>query len=61
MENFTPVASIVGGLLIGCSAVLMLGLIGRIAGISGIFFSAMNFGENRDGKWRWWFLIGLFS
>ena len=59
MENFTPVSAILGGLLIGCSAVLMLGLIGRIAGISGILFGAMDYGQNRDNSWRWWFLIGL--
>ena len=59
MDNFTPVSAIVGGLLIGCSAVLMLGLIGRIAGISGILFGAMDYGQNPDNSWRWWFLIGL--
>ena len=59
MENFTPVPAIIGGLLIGCSAVLMMGLIGRIAGVSGILFGALDYGENRDGTWRWWFLFGL--
>lgn len=36
MTEFTPVASFLGGMLIGLSAVLMLLLEGRIAGISGI-------------------------
>lgn len=36
MTEFTPVASIIGGALIGLSAVLLLALEGRIAGISGI-------------------------
>lgn len=36
MTEFTPVASFIGGMLIGLSAVLMLALEGRIAGISGI-------------------------
>ena len=36
MTEFTPLASFIGGTLIGLSAVLMLLLEGRIAGISGI-------------------------
>ncbi|TCT06919.1 YeeE/YedE family protein [Aquabacter spiritensis] len=36
VTDFTPVASFAGGVLIGLSAVLMLLLEGRIAGISGI-------------------------
>ncbi len=37
MENFTPIASTIGGLLIGLGAAVMLMFNGRIAGISGIF------------------------
>ncbi|OYX13464.1 MAG: hypothetical protein B7Z15_07175 [Rhizobiales bacterium 32-66-8] len=36
MTEFTPIASLIGGMMIGLSAVLMLLLEGRIAGISGI-------------------------
>lgn len=36
MTDFTPVASFIGGALIGLSAVLLLLAEGRIAGISGI-------------------------
>lgn len=36
MTEFTPVASLLGGILIGISAVLLMALEGRIAGISGI-------------------------
>ncbi len=36
MTEFTPIASLVGGTLIGLSAALLLLLEGRIAGISGI-------------------------
>ena len=36
MEDFTPVASTVGGALIGASAALILLFHGRLAGISGI-------------------------
>jgi uncharacterized membrane protein YedE/YeeE len=36
MTEFTPVASLIGGVLIGLSAVLLMAWEGRIAGISGI-------------------------
>lgn len=36
MTEFTPMASLFGGILIGLSAVLLMALEGRIAGISGI-------------------------
>jgi len=36
MTEFTPLASLVGGALIGLSAVLLMAWEGRIAGISGI-------------------------
>jgi len=36
MTEFTPYLSLIGGALIGLSAVILLGLNGRIAGISGI-------------------------
>jgi uncharacterized protein len=36
MTEFTPIASTIGGVLIGLSAVLLMAWEGRIAGISGI-------------------------
>lgn len=36
MTDFTPIASTIGGVLIGLSAVLLMAWDGRIAGISGI-------------------------
>ncbi|MFT0891690.1 YeeE/YedE family protein [Pseudochelatococcus sp. G4_1912] len=36
MTTFTPLASLIGGAIIGFSAVLLMALEGRIAGISGI-------------------------
>ena len=36
MSEFTPIASLLGGLMIGASAVLLMASNGRIAGISGI-------------------------
>ncbi len=34
--SFTPIASLVGGALIGLAALLMMASVGRIAGVSGI-------------------------
>lgn len=39
--EFTPLASLAGGALIGASAVLLLAVSGRIAGISGIIGRAL--------------------
>src|SRR5712672_2621280 len=36
VTSFTPVASTIGGALIGLSAVMLMALTGRIAGVSGI-------------------------
>ena len=36
MTEFTPISALIGGSLIGLSAVMMMALSGRIAGISGI-------------------------
>lgn len=60
MENFTPVASTLGGVLIGLSASMMLLLHGRITGISGIFSGLL---ERRAGDllWRALFVLGLVA
>lgn len=58
MEHFTPIASTVGGVLIGLSATLLLLFNGRIAGISGIFWGALSTREP-DRGWRWAFIAGL--
>lgn len=56
---FTPVSALIGGALIGISASMMLGLNGRVAGISGILGGAL---RPRSGEWGWRaaFLGGLF-
>jgi len=56
MTDFTPLSAMLGGLLIGLSAALLLWFNGRIAGISGIVNGALGGGER---GWRWWFLAGL--
>ncbi len=60
MENFTPVSASIGGALIGLSAVLLMGLNGRIAGISGLLSGAF-FAERGEQAWRIWFLLGLIG
>lgn len=58
MDTFTPVSSTIGGLLIGLSATILLLFNGRIAGISGIFASAL-FPKGDREHWRWAFVGGL--
>ncbi|MBX3272660.1 MAG: YeeE/YedE family protein [Sandaracinaceae bacterium] len=59
MDHFTPLASTVGGLLIGLSATMLLLFNGRIAGISGILAGAV--APSGDAGWRWAFLGGLVA
>jgi len=51
MENFTPVASLIGGMFIGLSASVMLLFSGKIAGISGIVGGILSPAQN-DTQWR---------
>ena len=57
---FTPFPSLVGGILIGLSAVLVMALFGRIAGISGITTGALP-GRRDDWTWRLAFIAGLVA
>jgi len=60
MHDFTPVASLIGGVLIGLSAAGILLLQGKIAGISGIFAGVLRPARG-DTLWKAAFLVGLFS
>ncbi len=60
MENFTPVASLVGGVLIGLAGAAMLFFNARIAGISGIYGGLLN-AKKGDTLWRAVFIAGLLS
>ncbi|MBU2885583.1 YeeE/YedE family protein [Gilvimarinus agarilyticus] len=55
MTQFIP--ALLGGLLIGASAVGLLYWLGRIAGVSGILWGALS--SARDTLWRWLFVAGL--
>ena len=58
MVNFTPISAAIGGGLIGLSAVLLMLLTGRIAGISGILGGLLDF-RSEDKEWRIAFIAGL--
>lgn len=60
MAPFDPFTAALGGALIGLAAVLLLLLIGRIAGISGIFAELIAPGGRNRG-WRLAFLAGLIA
>lgn len=60
MHNFTPLAALIGGILIGLSASAMLLLEGRIAGISGICAGVLNPAKG-DTAWKSSFLAGLLA
>jgi uncharacterized membrane protein YedE/YeeE len=54
----TVTSAIIGGLLIGLAATLLLWSIGRIAGISGIFYGVAT-APRGDRAWRIAFLAGM--
>ena len=58
MANFTPISAAIGGGLIGLSAVLLMLLTGRIAGISGILGRLLDWRAD-DKDWRIAFIAGL--
>src|SRR5262245_49991410 len=60
MNNFTPFASLAGGILIGISAAAILLFNGKIAGVSGILAGVVQ-PVKSDTTWRLCFLLGLFA
>ena len=59
--DFTPWASLIGGILIGLSAVMVMLLFGRIAGIAGISRGALGISGAGDWSWRIAFIAGLIA
>jgi len=64
--EFTPWMSLTGGMLIGLSAVMVMALFGRIAGISGITRGALGLvlpskAAAAEVGWRVAFVLGLFA
>lgn len=62
-QEFTPIASLSGGAILGLSAVLLITFKGRIAGVSGIVGALMQFKNTPEDHylWRILFLLGLIS
>jgi uncharacterized protein len=58
MTHFTPWQSLIGGLLIGFSTLLLIRWLGKVAGISGIV-GQLWAGNASDKAWRLAFVIGL--
>lgn len=63
-SEFTPYSSLIGGLLIGIAATLLLLALGRIAGVAGIvagLFAGFLPGQGQEWHWRIAFVIGLIA
>jgi uncharacterized membrane protein YedE/YeeE len=60
MADFDWTSALLGGALIGLSATLLMLLLGRIAGISGIVAGAVD-GPAVDKPWRLAFIAGLVA
>lgn len=60
MNNFTPISAAIGGGLIGLSALLLMLLNGRIAGITGVFAGLID-PVTTDRSWRATFVVGLIG
>jgi uncharacterized protein len=60
MHDFTPVASLIGGVLIGLASVWLLAANGRIAGVSGILHGLFAQPPG-DRLWRLFFILGLVT
>lgn len=59
--EFTPIASAVGGALIGCAAVLLMLMGGRIAGISGMLSRVLVPGHESKPLQALAFVVGLIA
>ena len=59
MTEFTPVEAIVGGLLIGLGAVMMMAMLGRVAGVSGILGGVLFPSSPAGWSWRALFIVGM--
>ena len=58
--EFTPIPSLIGGVLIGLATGLALLFNGKIAGISGVMGRILR-STPGDALWRVWFVVGLVA
>ncbi len=59
MSSFDWSSALIGGVLIGVSSTLLLLLLGRVAGISGMMHVLVAPRPSESSTWRWIFLAGL--
>lgn len=59
ITEFTPFAGLLGGVLIGLSAVLLMAAHGRILGASGIFAGLLTMKFDAEFNWRLIFIVGM--
>jgi len=59
MTEFTPFASLFGGVLIGLSAVLLMLVLGRVMGATGILAGFINPASGADWGWRAAVIAGM--
>lgn len=57
--EFTPWAGLIGGILIGLSAIVLMATSGRVLGASGIFGGMLTLKFDNAFAWRLVFIIGL--
>lgn len=61
MTEFTPVASLIGGAMIGVASILLMASCGRIAGISGIAVRMLPPYLDKDALGRMVFILGIVA
>jgi uncharacterized membrane protein YedE/YeeE len=59
MTTFAPISGLVGGVLIGLAAIILMLTIGRIAGVCGIVVNAVTATDTMGRSWRAAFILGL--
>ena len=59
--DFTPIAALVGGAIIGLAAVMLMAFYGRIAGVSGIVSRLLPPYTDREFRGRLAFVLGLVA
>lgn len=61
MTEFTPIASTLGGVLIGLAAVMLMAFQGRVFGATGILAGFLSPANSSDWAWRAALLAGMVS
>ena len=60
-QNFAPYASLIGGVIIGLAALLLMLTHGRVMGVSGILGGIVMPSDKSDIRWRVLFVIGMLA